>query len=389
MCRLHAVLLLGALLSSVSATMSPTQPAKRRGIEKDQPQAMPTWLGQSLRENEIENEPWKRQGSQLSEVAFTVTIAPDATCGYVSASPSSAITCDNGKVCLWESGLLNGVICGDGSDALAYLHCLDGDEAGSSAAALGNNLLCTESSARYCHTYRYPDDVINYKCNARSDSRFHSVDFTYSGQTDREFSKSTVTAAPATASNGDAEFLLFSIPVSVASEYITVLPTDGGSDDGDDDSSDNGSGNNSSDSSGGGSSNSGDGSGKNNTGAIAGGVVGGLAVVSLLILGIFLLRRRSTKAKDSPSNQPDPPLSTLEVDHSPPAAPILTGRQEMQGTTVGPTPQADGWVNSAAPYEVYTPAPVYEMGGDTPHGPKDVRNVDEKMASSTVGDEHE
>lgn len=124
MCRfsLLAVLILGALLDSANAAIPPV---KRRGVARGESQPIATPVRVLLEKGRLR----KREASSISELAVTVTIAPDATCGYVSASPSSAMTCANGKACMWESGLLNAMICGDGSNAVAYLRCLDGNEA--------------------------------------------------------------------------------------------------------------------------------------------------------------------------------------------------------------------------------------------------------------------
>ncbi|CAM1502650.1 Fc.00g074260.m01.CDS01 [Cosmosporella sp. VM-42] len=374
MCRFSlspVVLILGALFDGALAVIPA---AKRHGVEGARPQPIATPALELLDERLLR----KREESSISELAVTVTIAPDATCGYVSASPSSAMTCANGKACMWESGLLNAVICGDGSNALAYLHCLDNDEATNDAcdAACKNdeyNLLCTDTSAPYCHTYRYPDDIVDYGCNSRSESRFHSVDFSYSGQSDRELSKSTITEAPSTATNGDPEFYLYSIPISLPTGLIIISPGgDSGGNSSQGSGSGSGSGGNSTSDNGDSSSHDIGGHGstpKNNTGAIVGGVVGGLAVIALFVLGIFFLRRRSKKAKGA--SDLDPPAGTLEVNSDSPKGPVQTGWEELPGTTVGPKPDAEGFVNKN-PYEVANherpqpalkPAPVYEMDG--------------------------
>lgn len=78
----------------------------------------------------------KRQDTSVSNDVFTVTLAPDETCGWQSGSPGVPITCQNHQPCMWVRDL--GVICGqlDQTDSWdVHLRCVE-------KAAVSNTGLC-------------------------------------------------------------------------------------------------------------------------------------------------------------------------------------------------------------------------------------------------------
>ena len=64
-----------------------------------------------------------RRQEVSSPIDLTVTLAPDATCGYLSAEVGVPITCTNGDQCAWAQlgGAIPGVIrCGTELKVLCY-----------------------------------------------------------------------------------------------------------------------------------------------------------------------------------------------------------------------------------------------------------------------------
>lgn len=80
----------------------------------------------------------KRQQTTVSNAVFTVTIATDETCGWLSGSPGSPITCENHQPCMWDGAL--GIICGvpdNPNNWQVHVRCVE------SAVAL-NTGLCSD-----------------------------------------------------------------------------------------------------------------------------------------------------------------------------------------------------------------------------------------------------
>lgn len=61
---------------------------------------------------------------------YTVTYAPNSTCGYLSGSVQIPITCENKGICLWELEYFRFIACEiDKDTGLARTKCLQRDEA--------------------------------------------------------------------------------------------------------------------------------------------------------------------------------------------------------------------------------------------------------------------
>jgi hypothetical protein len=69
----------------------------------------------------------KRQATTTTENTYTLTIAPDETCGFLSGSVGVPITCASRRICTWESEFIDAVICG--TEFEVYLRCLERDVA--------------------------------------------------------------------------------------------------------------------------------------------------------------------------------------------------------------------------------------------------------------------
>jgi hypothetical protein len=80
----------------------------------------------------------RRQNSKSSS-PIVVTEAPDSTCGFLSASPGNAITCQNSGICSWAT-TLSAIICADVANDISYsakVSCLERSEA-------TNTLVCND-----------------------------------------------------------------------------------------------------------------------------------------------------------------------------------------------------------------------------------------------------
>ncbi|RNJ53128.1 hypothetical protein D7B24_002320 [Verticillium nonalfalfae] len=169
----------------------------------------------------------------------------------------------------------------------------------------------TEASAPYCRTYAFPGGVRDYKCAPTPVAAIQSVEYTYSDQTDRQFetqtlstdpestSRDTTTASPSQTSDRSTPTLTSSPDPTTsapAPEKRNSTPV----------------------------------------GAIVGGTVGGVAVIVLLVLGVFLVRRRSSSATDVA------PASAAAADHGP-TSPM---QQYQQQGYPSPPPQGDGYAGA-------------------------------------------
>ncbi|KAF4425164.1 hypothetical protein F53441_14180 [Fusarium austroafricanum] len=137
----------------------------------------------------------KRQASSASELTtYTIVVAPDSTCGFLSASPGNAITCSNKQRCSWELSYNTAIFCG----SKAYNRCWDREDATNTeicddvCQSNEYNLLCTETASPYCGTYAYPGGIRDFRCATSKMTRVQSVDTTYKGQNNRVFGTTVV-----------------------------------------------------------------------------------------------------------------------------------------------------------------------------------------------------
>ncbi|KAH7150300.1 hypothetical protein B0J13DRAFT_673996 [Dactylonectria estremocensis] len=324
-----------------------------------------------------------RQAQTSASVTYTVTLAPDETCGYLSASAGAGITCDNGQNCAWEVKEADVILCGTQiKDAcLESSVALNSDLCNDVCQSNEFNLLCTESDAPYCRTYIYPSGVWDYRCASTPVTAPQSVDHTYEGQNNAGFITTvlaetstlpeSVTTIPTEASTTSSDV--------ITSTTIPSEPTHQPKK-------------------------------KTPIGAIVGGVVGGVAVIAFIVFGIiFFLRRK--KSKTPPANQApaqgQPPVNyvpgpadqyqqqmlqqqqmqmAMGTDTKPamPTSPVPSDWRQSTlsgpSTAVSPVSQ-QGWTpqpfpsNTVSPapapayeapgHEAREPTPVYEMGSDT------------------------
>ncbi|KAM0326674.1 hypothetical protein ACHAQA_006544 [Verticillium albo-atrum] len=363
----RAAIALAPLIETTTATVPPIITSAYDEVRKIHATPAPRVRGAARRQAE----------ASVSE--FTITVAPDATCGFLSGSSGNAITCDNGNPCSWEPNNINAVFCGVATDAVR-LQCLERDAATDTEfcndVCQSNtfNLLCTETSAPYCRTYAFPDGVRDYRCASTPVSAVQSVDFTYDGQFDRQFETTTLSTEPTTpaGTTEDTTTTASPSPTSlVATSTPTTTPTPGPS--------------------------TAPAPAKENStpvGAIVGGAVGGVAVLVLLILGVFFLRRRSSKTDVTP-----PP------DHSGPASPMQQQYQQHhqlgaqlphQEGYPSPPPQGDasiagaksGMVSPVLSAGYAAPgSPTYE--GQQPMQQQDVHRMSQPYAPAGPGLQHQ
>ncbi|KAK4185442.1 hypothetical protein QBC35DRAFT_454234 [Podospora australis] len=248
----------------------------------------------------------------LGTTTFSITQAPDKTCGFLSGSVGVPITCDNGQKCSWETEYIGAVYCGWGdSYTTPKLRCIERAVATNTASCNdvcqlnAYNLLCTNATAPFCGTFAFPNGVRAYRCASETQTVASSVSFRYSGEIEcmraytttvlgdditttinncapvHTTTRSSVSSTPVTSTTSD--------PVSRDSSTVTPTSSDPPV------------------AAGGGSS--------NNTGAIVGGVVGGVAVLGLIGLGAFFLIRRSRRGAADTNNANTNPQPFQQQPH--------------------------------------------------------------------------
>ncbi|KAG9257411.1 uncharacterized protein F5Z01DRAFT_385953 [Emericellopsis atlantica] len=239
----------------------------------------------------------KRQiNSNDNEDGTTVLIAPDNTCGFISARPGALFACSPTYSCVFftaSAPLTGNVACCDDFQCGARISCIDYDSYYSSSACDDGcrvdafTVKCMDSAMPYCNTISFADDIYDYWCNSLDISTAQSASTAYSGQTGRQFSPLPL--------DDPESSLTLEAESEIPGATVTADPTstDGGDngdkkDDGDGDN-DKGNGN--------GKDNDNDDDGDNGTpiGPIVGGVVGGIGAIALGGLGLWLFFRKKKK----------------------------------------------------------------------------------------------
>ncbi|KAH6984288.1 hypothetical protein BKA56DRAFT_729804 [Ilyonectria sp. MPI-CAGE-AT-0026] len=279
---------------------------------------------------------------------YTVTYAPNSTCGYLSGSVQIPITCENKGICLWELEYFRFIACEiDKDTGLARTKCLQRDEALDPVlcddVCVSNtyNLFCTNETEPYCRTYAYPKGVRDYRCAATPATRVSSVDFTYNGEQYPDFTVSTFVDVDGTTREPSESLSIATTTKdagSLATSSSTTKPKD-------------------------------DGKGSTNVGAIAGGTIGGF-FVGMFALGMvywFRFRPRrnpdNTDAPASPSRQPfehesskDQPPQVVQ-ERSPISPDLSPARTSLSYVAIRPI------TAPLPPSSPDQPEVVYELGG--------------------------
>ncbi|KAK3985860.1 hypothetical protein QBC44DRAFT_150933 [Cladorrhinum sp. PSN332] len=235
--------------------------------------------------------------SSTSTPTYTLTGAPDMTCGYLSGSSGNPITCANGKKCQWEAEQVGAIFCGFEKTDRAYVRCVPRSVATDPSlcndVCLGNDfyLLCTNSNEPFCRTLAFPDGVRDFRCASTSLASAQAISWTYGGQVGRVLTTSVI--RDETSSAGAVPGItLTHIPTQTSEEPIptnnpvsTSPPNTQTAEPKDDDGPP--------------------------LGPIIGGAVGGVAVLAFILAGIFFLIRRSRRQDQNVqghlSNGPPPP----------------------------------------------------------------------------------
>ncbi|KAG6000630.1 hypothetical protein E4U54_001352 [Claviceps lovelessii] len=211
----------------------------------------------------------------------TIMIAPDNTCGWISASVAAPYTCGGrDATCGLVLGQESFVMCFNAEALNFRLGCVDYDSyffssACDSACQNTYTAKCTRSALPYCNTVVFPGGVTDYWCNSISGSTAHTAQTTWRGHSGRRS---------------------YSIVVESLSRYlgVTSMPTNTFNAD------PTATGPVIGAVTGGGSWISGDNSSRSNKppiGAIVGAIVGGVAVIGIGLLAlIFFLRRKKSRS---------------------------------------------------------------------------------------------
>lgn len=117
--------LLGVLLSVANAYIPIPSRSFRTRVVEEEPLTQATTSPNLWAMNELR----ARQATSTS-TTYTITIAPDETCGYLSGAAGAAITCTNNEACTWVADPPLGIWCGDDvhDDCLPMSVALDPNE---------------------------------------------------------------------------------------------------------------------------------------------------------------------------------------------------------------------------------------------------------------------
>ncbi|GKT57146.1 DUF1620 domain-containing protein [Colletotrichum tofieldiae] len=235
----------------------------------------------------------RRQASTTT----TVLVAPDNTCGYISARAGAAYTCGASATCIFFTAVDRSnpgrVACCDSEDCGARRTCYDARQVSTSSLCDGGCLVdrftlkCTNTARPYCNTISFASNIFDYWCNTAENSTPQVASTTYAGQSARAWSPLALTGDSTTSST--TRPVSSTTTISTDEETSTLpAPVPPIND-------------------------------KSSTpiGAIVGGVVGGVAVIALIGLGIWFLIR---KKKQNPHQQP-PPMSQPHMSYAQPPPP--------------------------------------------------------------------
>ncbi|KAH7123447.1 hypothetical protein B0J13DRAFT_680104 [Dactylonectria estremocensis] len=312
-------------------------------------------------------EPTHLAARQNSAEGTTITVAPDSVCGYLSPATQtdSIVACPSGFICSWGSPPYGFVFCDIANIATrCYPREEALDESLCDDVCRNNdaNIRCTDDEALpYCVTYGFPDGIRGYYCGTAAS--LAKADFTSSGQTGRNFDTTVMSdEEQPTSTTGTTESTEATSTTSESSSTITQTETAPSKNDG-----------------------------GVPTGAIVGGVVGGLAVVSMLVLGILFLRRRShndhtaelpvdrnSMAMQHAGGPPPTPFSLATTDAASPATmahskhlsqasfpmqPEMHMPVELQTDSMAGQGHLPQW----NPNVMHMPGPPHGVGGDGSH----------------------
>jgi len=233
----------------------------------------------------------KRQiNSDDDEDGTTVLVAPDNTCGFISALPGALYACSPTYSCIFFTAATytGNVACCDDFQCGARLTCVDYDSYYSSSACDDGcrvdafTVKCLDSALPYCNTVSFADDIYDYWCNSVDISTAQSASTAYSGQTGRQFS-------PLPLDDPESSLILETdsdVPGATAPAEPSSPKDDNNGND-----NNNGSDNNNNNN------NNGNDDDDNGTpiGPIVGGVVGGIGAIALGGLGLWLFFRNKKK----------------------------------------------------------------------------------------------
>ncbi|CCE30063.1 uncharacterized protein CPUR_03911 [Claviceps purpurea 20.1] len=226
----------------------------------------------------------------------TTFLAPDNTCGWISARSASPYLCNSGDACgivLPRLADRGSVMCFHGERHVhpGYVKCLDYDNYHASTDCgechSENVVKCVSSDRPYCNVYYfYGGSIEDFRCESTRDDRIMigiEVETTWSGQTgSRTYDTYVMFVDPPFRPTSE----------STSKSIISASPKTSRSSGGDSSEID---------------------MGRNNRGtpigAIVGGVVGGVAsLVSVVLITLFYLRRRKRRTAGTteapPSSRP-------------------------------------------------------------------------------------
>ncbi|KAK2590455.1 hypothetical protein QQS21_011856 [Conoideocrella luteorostrata] len=309
-----------------------------------------------------------------SQKPLTMLVAPDNTCGWISATVAIPYTCGRGATCglvLAQSSFSGLVMCYNTAGYNFRFGCIDYSSYYSSSAcdhlcAENTQILkCTSSGMPYCNTIAFPGSITDYWCNSVSYSTAQLAQTTWRGQTSRRVYSSLVQTS-------STSFDLSSVPttVSIGAPTATSAETSPTTSQ----TSDNG------------------GESKTPVGAIVGGVVGGVAAIGLGLLALFFfLRRKKNRTEEGKMQTPQSNQSPMPPNASP-GMPMTQAYYDPKFGGSPPLQQQQGYPPQGYPpqqqqYQQNTPPPhggYYPQQSLDPHSPTTSQMTDPRLSHMTT-----
>ncbi|KAG5966288.1 hypothetical protein E4U57_002877 [Claviceps arundinis] len=253
------------------------------------------------------------------EMPLTMMIAPDNTCGWMSARFEAPYSCNPGETCglvLAQTTLSGAIMCFNEAiqtynlfrTCINYSAYFSSDACDSSCVRNTFIGRCTERSSPYCVAYAFPGNITAYKCHSlafNGPAQTILTSWRHDGETGhKNYSKLVKFVLPF---SGYMDFTSISDSAMVESLTTTSAATgaDFGSSGGDNPAKE---------------------SSKTPVGAIVGGVVGGVAAIGAGLLTIFFcLRRRKSRTAGTTETPP----STNQPSMQPMASPGISMTQKQ------------------------------------------------------------
>ncbi|QGI84932.1 unnamed protein product [Fusarium fujikuroi] len=125
--------------------------------------------------------------AESEDFGFSITIAPDSTCGYVNRDKETPVTCLDTLV-IYALGRLHIYIAYLQSlEAVNSTLCRDACQSNAINLLWQASLSKAHGANHFCRAYIYPSGIFDYRCLSTTVEKLEHVIFTYDGQKSPKF----------------------------------------------------------------------------------------------------------------------------------------------------------------------------------------------------------